>query len=83
MQLNPDLIRRITIETEKLTGGKVLDGIDGVSLEDFLAHVEWMRDAALIEVNIQKHLEGPPLALVFRLTWEGCNFLDSVRADSL
>jgi len=84
MKRDPDLIRRIALAIEGLQNGQYLSTIDGVEEYSFAAHVQWMVDAGLIEGKVQSFLGGgPPAAVAMRLTWSGCDFLDSARSDTL
>src|ERR1700744_4948788 len=47
-------------------------------------HIAIMKEAGLIEAAIVKDHRGiPSQAAVFRLTWEGHEFLDAVREDDI
>ncbi len=84
MERNMDLIRRITLETAALPFGEWLVGMDGVSDEAFSAHAIWMEEAGLIKASISEYMSGePPKVLVHRLTWDGCEFADSIRDKTL
>ncbi|WP_349682173.1 DUF2513 domain-containing protein [Comamonas sp. UBA7528] len=78
-----DLIRRIALEVESQDVGEDLSGIDGVEEEVFALHVMWMKEAGLVDAVIQEYMGGETLALVRRLTWDGCEFADAIRSDTL
>lgn len=67
-----------------MPAGALMTGMDGVDAHDFAFHVELMAEAGLLEADVKHFLSGEPAAvLVRRLTWAGCEFLDSVRDPSL
>lgn len=84
MKRDMDIIRRIALETSDLPYGTHLVDLDGVSKEDFGLHAIWMEEAGLIKAAISEYQDNsPPSAFIFRLTWEGCEFADAVRSDTL
>jgi len=84
MKRDMDLVRRIALETAELKHGFGLDKLSGVPPEVFLVHVEWMEEAGLIKTRITRYQDAtPPSPVVLRLTWDGCEFADSVRDDNL
>lgn len=86
MPRDMDLIRRIALTASDLPYGKTLDDLDGVAAEDFAQHVMWMREAGLVLAHADDVYEydgDPPSAWVNRLTWEGCEFVDAIRSDTL
>lgn len=84
MKRDMDLIRRIAHATEALEPGEMLDGLGGVNAVTFVQHVVWMQEAGLVEALVPKNLGGSlENAMVMRLTWEGCDFLDAVRDEGL
>lgn len=85
MERNIDLIREIAIAATQTETGKPLNGLPGVDELSFAAHVQWMQEAGLLHAAL-----SPPdsprhatRALVWRLTWAGCEFADAVRNDTL
>ena len=84
MQRDMDIVRRIALETAVLPFGNSLDALDGVDRATFGVHVQWMQEAGLVKAAVQEYQSGePPSAFVLRLTWEGCEFADAVRSDTL
>jgi hypothetical protein len=84
MRRDADLIRKIALATEALPGGEHLGSLDGIDPFTFAAHVQWMIDAGLVDGLVQQYgRSDPPSALVLRLTWEGCDFADACRSDTL
>ena len=85
MKRDMDLVREILMETEALPsdnyGGSVLvvEGVDGATLD---AHIRLMDEAGLLNAD---YMSGTPgsTAYVKSLTWEGHDFLDAIRDDSI
>lgn len=84
MNRDMDLIREIALKTAELPFGHALTGLDGVDAATFSLHVIWMVEAGLVIALVQEFQSGePPLVRVRRLTWDGCEFADAVRSDTL
>jgi len=84
MRRNPDLIRDIALAVEKLRPGEALDSMPGVDIQELGSHVELMLDAGLIEGKVLPGFMGSIMAvMVFRLTWDGHDFLDAARSETL
>lgn len=84
MKRDMDLIRRIALETAQLPYGEALIGLEEVSAAEFGLHAIWMEEAGLIKANINEFLDNaPPKVLISRLTWEGCEFVDAVKDDTV
>jgi len=86
MNRDMDLIRRIALAVANLPHGKILADMDGVDAPNFVLHVLWMREGGLIDAGdagatLDSHL--PQAAWINRLTWDGCEFVDAVRSDTL
>lgn len=83
MKRDMDLIRRIAIETELLEPNDSLNCLEGVDAHAFAAHAKWMSEAGLVDVRFLQGLGRPVSAVVLRLTWVGCEFLDAARSDTV
>lgn len=84
MKRDADIVRKIAIATENLAPGEQLTGLSDVDHPTFVSHVQWMKDAGLVEAAVRKTynpMEGG--AVVLRLTWDGCDFLDAAREQVL
>jgi hypothetical protein len=85
MQRNWDTIRKILLKIEALpTEGSTLDSgeIDGMDSETACYHMRLMIEAGLIKGNC-RDLLGPPHCFALRLTWEGHEFIDGIRRESV
>lgn len=84
MKRDMDTIRRIALETSALPFGQSLIGVDCVSDEDFSMHAIWMEEAGLVKASITEFFSGEaPKVLVHRLTWQGCEFADAIKDDTM
>lgn len=84
MKRDMNVIRSIAFAVEALPPGKELEELSGVDAQTFGAHVKWMIDAGLVDGGVTQYIgERPPEATVRRLTWNGCDFLDAARSDTL
>lgn len=84
MKRDWDVVRQILLELEEAEGPTVrMVGIDGMDGQVFGYHAKLMRDAGLVEAEIQEWLEGRINAQVDRMTWKGHEFLDSIRHKSI
>lgn len=83
MERDMDLIRRIAIATAELPHGEYLHGLEEVEEVAFARHVQWMEEAGLLKGGVVEYLDGGIAAHAIRLTWDGCEFVDSVRSDTL
>ncbi|MNQ84451.1 hypothetical protein D3C85_995790 [compost metagenome] len=84
MERDMDVVRRIALETAKLKYGVFLSRLDDVDDITFAMHAIWMVEAGLIKAHITEYVDNTPFsAHVVRLTWDGCEFADSVKSDTL
>ena len=84
MKRNLDLIRTILREIEKKPDGSTYFKVnppEGVEMSAFMAHLELLIDAGFIKGKVGEY------ALrsyeINRLTWQGHEFLDATRDDTL
>jgi hypothetical protein len=89
MVRNMDLIREILLKTEEVTPDKsmnynLLESKDKISEQEYIYHVMLLKEAGYIDA-ILKPSEGDILfgGLIKRLTWEGHEFLDNIREQSV
>lgn len=84
MKRDMDVVRKIALEMLDLPHDRSLTGLDGVDQTTFAMHVIWMEEAGLVKAVISEYISrDPPKARVLRLTWEGCEFADAVRSDTV
>jgi len=82
MKRDMDLIRQIVLAANASEG--IVNGIEGVSKEQFAAHVQLLDEAGLLVAAINGGPKRLPLAaVVYRLTWAGHDFADSIVDDTL
>lgn len=77
-----DLVRQILLAVEAIPAGEdaLQLEIPGIDPEIYWEHARLMAEAGLIEVNI---LGGAGYVIVRRLTWDGHEFIDAARNDTL
>lgn len=83
MKRDMDIVRRIALATADLPYSETLDRLEDVDDTVFATHVQWMEEAGLVKASVAEYLGGNINAVVLRLTWDGCEFADSVRSDTL
>lgn len=83
MNRDMDIVRRITLATAELGPGEQLQHLEDVEDDVFGIHVVWMKEAGLIQAIAEENMDGGIFAMVLRLTWDGCEFADAVRDDTL
>jgi len=86
MKRDMDLVRRIALAVADLPPDQTLNGLEGIDAQYFVMHVLWMHEAGLVEAgDVGATLESPIPngAWINRLTWDGCEFVDAVRSDTL
>ena len=86
MKRDMDLVRSILIAAEKSDGP--LDVLklceSGISSRDAAFQVELMEAHGLIEATCKYSFEHmPTIVKVKNLTWEGYDYLDAIRSDSV
>jgi hypothetical protein len=78
-----DLIRDILLRVEQADKGVELKDFSGYD-EALVAHqVQILDDAGLIEAKINVMFGGTVWFRISRLTWEGHEFLDATRNDTI
>lgn len=84
MKRDMDIIRKMAFAIEALQPGEKLTTLGTLDADTFNVHALWMHQANLVQARLYTDqrdvLTG---ANLIRLTWEGCEFLDSVRSDTL
>ncbi|MGB4059597.1 MAG: DUF2513 domain-containing protein [Burkholderiaceae bacterium] len=84
MMRDMDLVRQIALEVADMPPQQQLASLDDVDPHLFAFHVALMKEAGLVVANIQEYLSGEaPRVRVVRLTWEGCEFVDAIKDDTL
>lgn len=83
MKRDADVVRNILLATEAMPAGEYLAELPGVDAENFAFHVSILIEAGFVDGRVQTFLGGGSHAVVLRLTWAGCDFLDAARSDTL
>ncbi len=81
MKRDMDLIRMLLLREE---AGKMPDELSAFDNRTIAYHVALMRDAGLVEGNVVDDENGEPFeAVIFRLTWDGHEFLAATRNSEI
>lgn len=84
MNRDMNVVRAIVLAVADMPEGRTLSALDGVSEAVFAAHAQWLTEAGLLHAAIMQEGKRPATkATIWRLTWDGCDFADSIRSDTL
>lgn len=86
MKRDWELIRLILLKLETLPEqeGRLMPAdIEGYDWQIVSYHINILNEAGLIEAGCHRSLGAPPLYYAKRLTWQGHELLDSIRAMSM
>lgn len=86
MKRNWDTIRRILMEVEALDSNNylTLNMFNKNEQDEIYYHIEILIEASLIEGEIYKTMNLSPHEFhISRLSWQGHEFLDGIRADTM
>lgn len=86
MKRNWDTIRRLLLAVEALpTEGSRVDSdtVPGVDNEAAFAHMRWLIEAGFAAGVCAEPLSGASHGCLLRLTWAGCELLDTIRRDTV
>ena len=87
MKRDMDLIRKILMKIEASDGGNIELNIPDYSQDQVYLHVELMKEYGLVEALVVRGDDGPQPEIlackVYRMTWEGHDFLNAAREDSI
>ncbi len=86
MKRDWELVRVILCRLEDMdtTNGSLdANDVEDYSPEFVSYHMNLLDEAGLIEANCAKPLSGPMQCFAFSLTWEGHEFLDKIRTETV
>ena len=85
MKRDMDLARNILQQVEAKDPGfsASWECPDNHTEEEFYEHVKLLKDAGFLEADIQPTNLGTVIAIPKRLTWEGHEFLDAIKNDTV
>lgn len=86
MQRDWDLIRKILLQVEALGDTRShleADGIDGADHEAVSYHIRLLMESGLAKGVCSQGLDGPLRCAASSLTWDGHEFLDSIRSSGM
>jgi hypothetical protein len=82
-----DLIRQIMLHLESFPDPDLNlteVSLDGYADQIVLGHLILLQEAGFISMNVERFLGGePPQIWVHRITWEGHEFLEAVRSETI
>lgn len=84
MKRDLDLARSILLQAEGASGPVEVGDLEwcGRSHDEVCWHVELMRERGLLDATVKRSQGGAVvLARIDGITWEGCDYLDSVRDE--
>ncbi|MEW5926840.1 MAG: DUF2513 domain-containing protein [Gemmatimonadota bacterium] len=87
MKRDMDLVRAILFKAEEAPGGSDVGRIEipGWDEADVLEHIALLKEAGYVEAAVMRsgNTGGVRAAVVQRITWQGHEFLDLARSDTL
>ena len=83
MKRDMDLIRQIVLAVQAADGP--VFGVEGIDNKDFCVHAQLLDEAGLVACppSIRGQLAPPNKAVIFRLTWAGHDFADSITDNTI
>lgn len=84
MHRDMEVIRKIIIITKE-TEGVSVSSVAGIADEIFCFNAALLIEAGLVKGRVMESGDPPlPVAVdIFRLTWEGCDFADSINDETI
>jgi hypothetical protein len=85
MKRNWNLVRQILLEAESFPPGVYIQTFtcEGFDEATIIEHIEIMIESKLLDGEICKTMAGSSGFIVRKITWEGHNFLENARNDTL
>jgi hypothetical protein len=85
MERNFNLVREILLQAEAAPAGTTIQefACEGFDKATIVEHVEIMIDANLLDGNVTKTMAGPSGFLVYKITWQGHDFLANAKNDTV
>ena len=85
MERDMDVIRAIILKTAEARPGESVAEIEGIDPTIFAAHAKWLDEAGLVTAAFipKDTMRIPTRAIIHRLTWDGCDFADAIRNDTI
>lgn len=78
MRRDMDVVRSIVLAVSDASGP--VNSVEGVTDTDFVLHAQLIEEAGFVEAAIMSNGKSPADdAMIWRLTWAGHEFADSVR----
>lgn len=79
-----DLVRTIALVVADSKTAPI-SAIAGIDEATFARHAQWMQEAGLVQAALlpKDSIQPARNAVIWRLTWAGCDFAAAVRNDTL
>jgi hypothetical protein len=81
MKRDMDAIRKIVLAAKD--ADKQITNLEGVDQQTFMNSVALLHEAGLVHAAIRESHGTAQAALLFRLTWNGHEFADAIKDESL
>lgn len=85
MNRDMDVIRKIILASKDADGE--ISSVNGIDQETFGFHVQLLEEAGLVKCSLEmgsdSRIPRPSVAIVWRLTWDGFDFADSIADDTI
>jgi predicted transcriptional regulator len=85
MKRNWDTVREILTKAEELESGNELtpNEFERDRVDEIAYHVKILEESGLIKAKISENVGGPVRFYIDRLTWQGHEFLDAIKNDTV
>ncbi|MTJ13019.1 DUF2513 domain-containing protein [Anabaena sp. UHCC 0187] len=85
MKRDWNLVRQILLQAESYSPGVYIESFtcEGFDEATIIEHIEIMIESKLLDGEIDKTQAGTSGFLVHKITWEGHNFLDNAKNDTI
>lgn len=84
MKRDMDVIRTIILAVRNANADDVVNSVEGIDAETFRFHAQLLDEAGLVAGKVATDNIGmPKAAVLFRLTWAGHDFADSIVNETL
>jgi hypothetical protein len=81
MKRDMDVIRAIVLEVR--SSDSPVSRVDGIESDVFSTHAQLLEEAGLVHAAIQGDKRAARAAVIFRLSWAGHDFADSIIDDTI
>jgi len=84
MKRDMDTIRRIVLAVRSASGAVTFGDVVGIDQAEFAMHAQLLEEAGLVQASVAATAKRTATnAIIYRLTWQGQDFSDSIVDDTL